>query len=380
METINLDENQHIEEPASEPPKQPEPENEPIGNKPEGKFKRALHWMKQHKVKTALIALALLAGFAVVGYFYWKNHQPVGNFDGYKGKAKTTVPSPLTGVEVSKELASRPVTGVMIENSPEARPQSGLQDAGVVFEAEAEGGITRFLALYQDAKPALVGPVRSVRPYYADWVAGFDGSLAHVGGSQDGLLRIKQNDVADIDQFSHGDGYWRATDRYAPHNVYTNADKLDALNEAVGKKASKYVPYDRKKDSPVNPPTATVLSFGFSGPQFAVQYQYDQPSNSYLRTLAGQPHVDRESKKQISTKNVVLINMPTTHSGVYAVMPSVGSGDGVVFRDGTAIKISWNKASAKGQLELKDEAGKPVPLNKGNTWFEISPIGSTVTY
>ena len=60
----------------------------------------------------------------------------------------TTKPSRLTGVEVAIKLNKRPVTGIMIENSPDARPQAGLLDAGVVYEAIAEGGITRFLAVY----------------------------------------------------------------------------------------------------------------------------------------------------------------------------------------------------------------------------------------
>lgn len=378
METINIDENQNdLEDIKIEQSDLPD---EPENPKPKGKFKQLFAWMRAHKIKTALIALVFLAACSVAGYFYWKNHQPINQPGKYNGKVKTTVPSPLTGVEVSKEDAKRPVTGIMIENSPEARPQSGLQAAGIVFEAVAEGGITRFLALFQEARPTIVGPVRSVRPYYADWAAGFDASFAHVGGSADGIARIGSNGLVDLDQFRYGGSYWRATDRYAPHNVYTNFDRMDALNKQLGKTGSKFTPYERKKDTPVVPPTATTLNFDFSGPLFAVQWRYDQPTNSYLRFLAGAPHVDRETNKQLSSKNVVLINMPTTYSGQYAVMPSVGSGTAVVFRDGTAIKGTWNKPAAKEQLQLKDEAGKPIPLNKGNTWFEIVPAGRAVTY
>ena len=57
----------------------------------------------------------------------------------------------------------------------------------MVFEAVAEGGITRFLALYQEAQPNLMGPVRSVRPYYLDWLMQFNGSIAHVGGAPKAL-------------------------------------------------------------------------------------------------------------------------------------------------------------------------------------------------
>jgi hypothetical protein len=110
--------------------------------------------------------------------------------------------SNLTGNLVESDAVSKQaVTGIMMENSPDARPQSGLKDSGVVFEAIAEGGITRFLVLYQEQKPQLIGPVRSVRMYYVDWVAGFNASVAHVGGSAAALSEVRNGNYRDIDQF-----------------------------------------------------------------------------------------------------------------------------------------------------------------------------------
>src|SRR3569833_960472 len=106
-----------------------------------------------------------------------------------KHPAKNTVASPLTGVQVNPLLAKRPVTGIMIENSTFARPQTGLQDAGVVYEAIAEAVITRFLALFQDATPQYIGPVRSLRPYFIHFAAPFQASIVHVGGSPDAIAR-----------------------------------------------------------------------------------------------------------------------------------------------------------------------------------------------
>ena len=117
--------------------------------------------------------------------------------------------SPLTGMEVSADDAKRPVTGVMIENTVFARPQSGLKEAGVVYEAIAEAGITRFLALYQEAKPGNIGPVRSARPYYVDWAHSFDAAYGHVGGSPDALAKIKSDGVKDLDQFFNSAYYHR---------------------------------------------------------------------------------------------------------------------------------------------------------------------------
>lgn len=151
--------------------------------------------------------------------------------------------SPLTGNEVGDEATTkREVTAIMIENSPDARPQSGLKDSGIVFEAIAEGGITRFLALYQEQQPGLIGPVRSVRPYYIDWAAPFDASIAHIGGSYN-ALQSAQWTIKDIDQFFNAGAYWRASDRYAPHNVYTSFERLNALNEQKGYTSSTFTSF-----------------------------------------------------------------------------------------------------------------------------------------
>jgi hypothetical protein len=104
----------------------------------------------------------------------------------------------------------------MIENSPDARPQSGLQDAGVVVEAIAEGGITRFLTLFQESQPQYIGPVRSLRPYYIDFAAPFQAGIAHVGGSPEALSRVRNGSYRDLDQFFNSAYFSRISARPAP--------------------------------------------------------------------------------------------------------------------------------------------------------------------
>ena len=196
------------------------------------RFAKADAWLKKHP-KKSLMVLALTIFLSGAGMIFALSG---GSFNVVTTPAKASEPkkfySSLTGVEVTEAVSKRPVTGVMIENSPDARPQSGLKEAGVVFESVAEGGITRFLALYQEGQPKLIGPVRSVRPQFASLVAPFDAGLAHVGGSDIPLKKLRSGKIKDLDQFFSPDYYWRATGRYAPHNVYTSAQKLDALNKA----------------------------------------------------------------------------------------------------------------------------------------------------
>ncbi len=141
-----------------------------------------------------------------------------------------TVPSPLTGIEVLEEEASSQIVGLMIENSPEARPQSGLHDAGAVYETIAEGGITRFLALYQEKLPALAGPVRSLRPYYLSWALGYDAVIGHVGGSPEALAKVKTTQAKDMDEFSSSGTFYRATDRFCAAQCLYHSRKTKKLS------------------------------------------------------------------------------------------------------------------------------------------------------
>lgn len=290
-------------------------------------------------------------------------------------------PSPLTGVRVPIALADRPVTGIMIENSPDARPQSALSQAGIVFEAVAEGGITRFLTLWQETRPGHIGPVRSLRPYYLDWALGFDARIVHAGGSADAMSLIGKRGAKSMNCLVFSDSCYRVGDRVAPHNLYASFDRIDATGKKLGYNRSSFTSYPRiRKEKPSKTPTNTVISMDFSGPIYATQWRYHAKSNSYLRFIAGAPDKDRENGKQLSTKNLVVIPMPTSYSGSYAVMNTIGKGTAVVFRDGVAIKGTWSKSGPKDQMRLLGPDGKDILLNVGTTWFAVVPAGRAISY
>src|SRR5690606_17560880 len=143
--------------------------------------------------------------------------------------------------------------------------------ASVVFEAIAEGGITRFVALFQDTEPDYVGPVRSARPYYMTWLLGFDATYAHAGGSAEALSLINQWRVKDIPH--HNSYYWRVNNRSAPHNLYTSIAKLREYAGAKGFGKSNFTPLPRKdKEQPANTPTAKSIDFNISSATFNVHY------------------------------------------------------------------------------------------------------------
>jgi hypothetical protein len=284
------------------------------------------------------------------------------------------VPSKLTGLPVPPENNQRQVTGIMIENSTDARPQAGLIDAGVIFEAVAEGGITRFLTLFQDNEPEYVGPVRSVRPYYVQWAMGFDATVAHVGGSADGLALVRS--AKDLDQFANSSAFWRVGNRAAPHNMYTSIPKLNELESKKGFNTSNYNGFVRKeKDTPAPTVTARAIDFNISGPAFNARYDYDQLTNSYKRSIGGKIHTDEKSGHQLAPKVVIALVTSQGKNGIYTTYQATGSGKVFVFQDGVVTEGTWDKADNKSQFVFKDGAGNPLPLNPGQTW--ISVVGGT---
>jgi Protein of unknown function (DUF3048) N-terminal domain/Protein of unknown function (DUF3048) C-terminal domain len=299
--------------------------------------------------------------------------------------APTTKASPLTGVQLAPATADRPVAAVVIENHTDARPQSGLGDAGVVYEALAEGGITRYLAFFLENRPATLGPVRSLRTYFVDWAREYNAPVAHAGGNADALDLIAPTGMRDMNQFTYGASFWRSTDRYAPHNLYTSSDLLDALERKLGyANPATFTPTPRKSDVTAAP-THPTIKIPYSYASYQVEYHFDAACDCYARFLGGAPHIDRNSGHQINVKNVVVLYTNTSYGYTRigeqtVVMGTVGSGKALVFLDGQATVATWSKPSRAARTVVSDSSGKEIPLNVGNTWYSVVPVGKVVTY
>lgn len=303
----------------------------------------------------------------------------------------TTVMSKLTGAQVDPNLNTRPITGVMIENSIDARPQAGLIDAGVVFEAVAEGGITRFLALYQESQPDHIGPIRSARPYYVQWAAGFDAAYTHSGGSGEALNLIRNLGLKDMDHGNYDSYFDRVSNRYAPHNVYTSMARLDSLRETRGYTNSDFEEFarimqketeDETKDSEVQSTTLTEESaksivINVSSVLYNSSYIYDEATNTYKRNMARQAHTDERSGKQISPSVVIaLVTSFGAHpDGIHSTYKTIGTGEVFVFQNGIVQKGKWSKQSDKEALKFTLTNGTPLELQPGQTWITAVPSG-----
>ena len=355
-------------------------------------WSRFSNWFLRHRKAILIIGgiIIFLAALAVTCVFF------IFNTAGTKKEEtpKTQIPkvvepikyyAPLSGrLTGSEALIIRPVTGMMIENSPEARPQSGLKNSGVVFEAIAEGGITRFLVLYQSETPQLIGPVRSVRMYYISWAAAFDASIGHVGGNMDALAEIRNGNYRDIDQFFNSEAYWRSEDRYAPHNMYTGFTQLDALNAEKGYTSSTFTGFKRIDAVPSATLTASNINVEISSYLFNSSYVYNTTTNTYDRFQAGEAHLDREDG-QISPNCVIamFVDEATIENGDGFVQSigTVGTGRAVIFQNGVATEAIWAKSSDTSQITFKDSTGIDIPLVRGQTWITAVPnVDGSVTW
>lgn len=364
------------------------PENTPKDSsdkKSSFKDKLKLDWPPGRK-EWAIIALMLIL---LVGFFvlilsdHFKVIQPASIIKSTVKLPKSKlVPSTLSGLPVDPSINKIPVTGVMIENSDFARPQSGLSQASVVFEAIAEGGITRFLALYQDTSPDNVGPIRSVRPYYEQWALGFDASLAHVGGSPEALNDINSWNVKNLDQFYNSGSYHRISSRAAPHNVYTSIADLNQLEASKNYTTVNFSGFPRKSESPAKTVTAKSIDFSISSSDFSVHYDYQAATNSYNRVLAGAPHIDANTNKQISPKVVIAMVIPYSleSDGYHSDYAVIGSGAVYVFQDGSETTGTWTKTSSSSQIKFTDSSGKTIKLNPGQTWITAVSDTSKVSF
>lgn len=344
-------------------------------------------WGKR-KNKTVLIIIIVLAVILIAGFFgylfFGNNVNTNISVINHQISKEENAPRKIDGVSVPSDQSNIYPVAVMIENLVSARPQSGLSEANLVYEALAEGGVTRFMAIYAASGTiSEIGPVRSSRSYYLDWVKEFNALYAHIGGSPESLSLIKKYEIFDLNQFSNSQYFWRHKDRPAPHNLYTSSEFLAyALRDKKASSEGNYESWLFKSDEPKEswPTEEKNVIIDFSSFNYKVEYKYDNKNNEYVRYQAGQPHLDKEGH-QIKAKNLVVQYLKTSLVDKERLgMETIGEGEAIIFRDGQAVTGAWKKESREARTRFYDKEGGEVKFNRGTTWIEIVPSGRTVNY
>lgn len=324
-----------------------------------------------------------------------------GDEEGTKDKECPINGAMYTKARENKWKERRPL-GVMVENHLDARPTSGLSRADTVYEAVAEGGITRFLVVYYCQDAGDIAPIRSARTYFIDWLSEYDAIYSHVGGANapgpaDALGQIREYAVKDLDQFGAGfPTYWRGTDKLAPHNVHSTTTKLweAAAERGYGPEDEEGVRWDKNftiwkfKDEAAieqrgNQPPVTVPFWENS--DYTVTWKYDKNTNSYQRFHGETAQIDSTTTEQLTAKNVIVQfqkekNANDGHPDGHLVYGTTGSGTALIFLDGKATEGKWSKEERTSRTKFTDENGKEVELNRGLVWIQTIPVGNEVTY
>lgn len=406
--------------------------------------------MNSKILKTGLYSLVFIVS-TFVSYLLFASISPVKSKSGTSSLTPTPISPPETGylsfegpktevcpingekfsIEAKNIWSTRRPLTVMIENHLDSRPQSGLMNADIVYEAIAEGGITRFMAVYYcNATRATtqkydVGPVRSARTYFLDLASEYaDYPLyTHVGGANCSAAtpggpcttNIKVQAVEQIAKYGwNNKGSWsdlsqfslsykacrREPDRTGEtwdteHTMYCSTSELwnvaasrgltnitEINNSSWDKKFRPWL-FNAEDKSAGN--IVSTISFDFWGDKaYGVTWKYDLPSNRYLRINGGEAVVDFNNQQQLSTKNLIIQFAKESRSidehahNLYAL---VGSGTGLYFSNGQKTEITWSKADRQARTIFKDKlSGKEINFVPGQIWVEILPLGNKISY
>ncbi|MBO7657590.1 DUF3048 domain-containing protein [Candidatus Saccharibacteria bacterium] len=338
-------------------------------------------------------------------------------------KTENNIYSNLTGLPLAEAAqVTAPAYCIQTPNGTDgARPQAGLNEAGVVFEAIAESGITRFAAIYQNPTSAIIGPIRSLRLYYLQWDAPFDCTIVHAGGAPDALQAVRSyKDLTENYTYMYRGTY--GTRRW--NNLFTTSTLLAKMSADRGYSGSEIKGFARmtpeeslksridslveeklviyeKSNGKTSSLAGKVIAFGvnFGGlANFNVRYNYNADNNTYARSYAsGYSHdiyacpagdlgeknpEDNCTLKQLEPAVVIAMFVPEKRASdnYHEDITTVGTGKAYVFQNGIVIPGTWKKASVAEQIEFFDESGNKIALAPGQTFVEAVPQYGSVEY
>jgi hypothetical protein len=326
------------------------------------------------------------------------------------GAAKSSPPpppiAPLTGLVVARgsPFLIRAALAVKIENTPDSRPQSGLENADIVVEEQVEGGITRFIAIFQSHDARVVGPVRSARPEDPDLLRQYGAILAFSGGAQYVIDHIRRTpNIVMLGPDQAGDAFYRVSNRAAPHNLYSSTAALYKVARGQAKnpptppfRFSSVVPTPAPSPSPSPSPNASPaptpivkdgrsLAINFSTSTYKAVWRWSTIAKAYLRFEGSAPH-RVASGKQLSAQNVLVLSVSIYQSAhrdaaghTTPIARVAGSGKAVLFRNGVQIVGKWSRASLKDPMVFTTTIGTPLLFDPGVTWVELVPLGIKVS-
>lgn len=288
--------------------------------------------------------------------------------------------APLRGTSVEVGSLAHASIAAKIDNHPDARPQVGLEHTDLLFEELVEGGLTRYVAVWQSDIPELLGPVRSIRPMDPNIISPFGGIVAYSGGQQRFVNLMRNTPVYNAihGQADTASTFFRTKDKAAPHNVLVKARELLAQHTDLAAPAQQFA-YSLDVPSATatkdGAPTAS-LDYKFSN-LISGSWAYDSAGQRFLRSQSGKADLD-SSGAQLMATNIVVLRVPVANDFNVPRTEMIGGGEAWVSTGGGTSHATWSKASATDPIHLVDDQGVAIRLAPGNTWIELVPHAGAV--
>ena len=281
----------------------------------------------------------------------------------------------------------RPIA-VMIDNHSGAWPQSGLNNAYLVYEIIVEGGETRLMALFKGQNLDEIGPIRSSRHYFLDYVLENDAIYVHYGWSPKAKEDISKLSINNINGIFYGTpNFTRLKTKKAPHNAVTSTKKIMSMAKDLKYKTTsdkesvlKYSEKDINLNKGISAESVNIKHSYLHN----VKYEYNSKTKKYTRYARGKIQKDSTTKEEITTKNIIIeiVKNSELKDGTNKDrqnLSNIGIFDGYYITNGKAIKIRCNKKSRESKTVYKDLDGKEIDVNDGNTWINFCSDIKNVT-
>ncbi|HOZ53807.1 MAG TPA: DUF3048 domain-containing protein [Bacilli bacterium] len=344
---------------------------------------------KLKKLKIVIIILSILIVISIAVLLYFELSTDGGVLNKIK-KTTTTTTTTKTPLQIYDEESDARPFGVMIDNVPAAFPQAGVQDAFMIYEMTVEGGLTRLFAVFKDVNVTKIGPVRSARHNYLDYALENNAIYVHYGFSDRALVDLRALSINNLSGTGSDNSiFWRDSSlTKAPHNAFTSSARI---LERAAKKYDIDTGYDPVLNYSVDEVSLANYSDKIVANKVRVpyniytpSYEYNTAEKVYYRFVSNKAYKDRNYNKQVTVKNIIVINVrnfPLANGGGkvqdYA---NIGTGTGYYITNGYAIPITYEKTSRSAQTVYKDSTGKEITVNDGNTFVQIQPITKKTTF
>jgi len=290
-------------------------------------------------------------------------------------------------IEEQKEVQifkgnDRPIA-VMIDNHEDAWPQANLNKAYIVYEIIVEGGETRLMAIFKGQDLDKIGPIRSSRHYFLDYALENDAIYVHYGWSPQAESDIKTYKVNNINGLvQSAKDFWRAKDKYAPHNAVSNTENIlniaEKSNYRLTSTEDSVLNYVTDEVNLESGESAIKVTIPFSTLQ-TVSYEYDDVNKVYKRYARKELQTDWDTGEAVTAKNLIITfaenyTLSDSENKGRQGLKNTGTKNGYYITNGNAIKITCEKSSRTEKTIYKDLEGNEINVNDGNTFIEICPL------